>query len=394
MSTLAPLDLAAADAAPLRRTTEVIAELLPIAGSRILEVGCGEGALLGWLRRRGAEAMGLEVEADRLARARAALGPQGLFAASGEALPLADASLDGVLYHNSFHHLPVDRQTEALVEAARVLRPGGRLLVLEPLATGEYFELVRPLEDETAVRAAALAALARAGDLGFVVSRRALYVQLVQRRSLDELLDALVAADPERRARLPQARGAIEAAYTRRAGSPAEACAFRQPMLALALERRADGLAIGVARSPEERAAVFDLRLAVFVREQGVPLEEEVDAFEAASEPVLARLAGEPVGCLRWRRLGRNGTVKIERVAVRPDVRGRGIARAMLAWCLARIDGMGLGPCVLNAQVQAMGLYERLGFTPRGETFVEAGIPHRQMVRPVPTRPHRDTPNG
>lgn len=382
-----------ADAPRVRRTTEVIGELLPLAGRSVLEVGCGEGVLLGWLRRRGATAFGLEVEAARLERARAAMGPAGLAAGVGEALPFADGVLDAVLYHNSFHHVPLDRQTEALVEAARVLRPTGRLLVLEPLAEDGYFELVRPLEDETAIRAAALAALGRTEALGFAPVARERYVQLVQRRSLEELLDALLAADPARKARLPEARPAIEAAWGRLGCATPDGRLFRQPMLALCLERRAEGPVIAIARTPEGRQAALDLRIAVFVREQGVPLEEEVDGFEDQCEHVIARLDGAIVGCLRWRRLGPQGPVKIERVAVRPDRRGRGIARAMLTWCLARIDGMGLGPTVVNAQLPVTGLYAGLGFVPEGEIFHEAGIPHRRMVRPA-IGPHVDMPGG
>ncbi len=382
-----------ANALRVRRTTEVIGELLPLPGRSVLEVGCGEGALLGWLRRRGATAFGLEVEAARLQRARAALGPAGLAAGVGEALPFPDAVLDAVLYHNSFHHVPRHRQTEALVEAARVLRPTGRLLVLEPLAEDEYFELMRPLEDETGIRAAALAAFGRAEALGLAPVARARYVQLVQRRSLEELLAALVAADPARKARLAEARPAIEAAWGRLGSDTPEGRLFRQPMLAFCLERRAEGPVIAIARTAEERHAALDLRLAVFVHEQSVPLEEEVDGFEDVCEHVIARLDGAIVGCLRWRRLGPQGPVKIERVAVRADRRGRGIARAMLAWCLARIDGMGLGPTVVNAQLPVTGLYAGLGFLVEGEIFDEAGIPHRRMVRPA-GGPHIDMPDG
>lgn len=378
----------------VRRTTEVIAELLPASGRRILEVGCGEGALLGWLRRRGAEALGLEVERARLERARTELGPTVLVAGTGEALPLATACLDCVLYHNSLHHVPVLRQTEALVEARRVLRPGGRLLVLEPLAEDEYFELVRPLEDETAVRAAAAAALARAEALAFHPVARTGYVQLVRRRSVEELLAALVGADPSRTAGLARARPAIAAAFTRLGTPTPEGRAFRQPMLVACFERPEGGIDPAVAWTPAERAEILALRRAVFVDEQGVPPALEVDDFEEQAEHALARLDGRVVGCLRWRRLGRAGIVKIERVAVRREARGRGVARTLLRWLLARLDGMGLGPLVLDAQVPALGLYAGLGFQPEGAPFEEAGIPHQRMVRAGPYTATSGAANG
>jgi predicted GNAT family N-acyltransferase/ubiquinone/menaquinone biosynthesis C-methylase UbiE len=373
---------------PVRRTTEVVAAFLPLKGQRILEVGCGEGALLGWARRRGAQALGIEVEPGRLERARRSLGGEGLLVGVGEALPFADSCFDAVLYHNSFHHVPVDGQTEALVEAARVLRPSGRLLILEPLAEGEYFELLRPLEDETAIRAAALRALERAADLGFDTIAAERWRQLVERRSPDELLAALVAADPARRARLGGARPLIEAAWTRLGTPGRDGRVFVQPMIGVVLERRAEGPVIGVARCPADRAAVLELRKEVFVDEQGVPVAEEIDGFDESSEHVLARLDGEPVGCSRWRRLGPDGTVKIERLAIRRTARGRGVARAVLAWCLARIDGKGLGPCVVHAQLHALDLYTRFGFRPEGEPFLEAGIPHLRFVRPAARRLH------
>lgn len=368
---------------PTRRTTEVIAELLPLPGRRVLEAGCGEGVLVGWMRRRGAEAIGLEQTAGQLARARERLGTAGLLVGRGQALPLASTSLDGVLYHNAFHHLPADSMIEAVAEAARVLRPGGRLLVLEPLAEGEYFELLRPLEDETAIRALARAALARAGDLGLAPAAEVLYDQPVQRRSVEELVAALLSADPSRAARLPAARPAIEAAFAR-LGEPAEeGKSFRQPMLALAFERPLRALAIDLARSPAEKEAAFGLRRAVFCAEQGVSAEEEFDGRDGGSVHLLATEEGEAIGTLRWRPLDPAGTVKLERVAVRADRRRRGIARALLDHALARIDGRGLGPVVLHAQLSAEGVYLRHGFHPEGEPFTEAGIAHRRMVRPL-----------
>lgn len=119
-----------------RRHTEVLAETVPLAGRRALEVGCGDGRLMGWLAARAALAVGLDPDPAQLARAEANRGAGPLVRAVAERLPFAAAAFDLVLLFNSLHHVPVDRQSAALAEAARVLRPGGDLLVAEPLAEG------------------------------------------------------------------------------------------------------------------------------------------------------------------------------------------------------------------------------------------------------------------
>ena len=99
--------------------------------------------------RNGAWAIGLDPQE--------ALRPR--VVATGEALPLADACMDIVLFFNSLHHVPVEAQSTALAEAARVVVPGGNVVVVEPLARGGHFETIRPLDDETEIRAHAHAAI-------------------------------------------------------------------------------------------------------------------------------------------------------------------------------------------------------------------------------------------
>jgi ubiquinone/menaquinone biosynthesis C-methylase UbiE len=144
-----------------RKATDLVRELMPLKGKRILDVGCGDGALTRFLAREGAVATGIDVSETRLADARAAQPVSGAdyCEGRGEKLPFPDASIDGVVYNNALHHVPVEAMAAALAEAARVLKPGGRLVVIEPLAEGEYFELVRQIEDETEVRRAAYQAL-------------------------------------------------------------------------------------------------------------------------------------------------------------------------------------------------------------------------------------------
>ncbi|HEY9536917.1 MAG TPA: methyltransferase domain-containing protein, partial [Kiloniellaceae bacterium] len=143
--------------------------------------------------------------------------------ASGEALPLADGCLDALVYFNALHHVPAERQGAALAEAVRVLRRGGLLYVQEPLAEGSYFELMRPIEDETELRARAYDALRAAAGAMLEEVAEIFYRAPLRVKTAEAFLDGLVAVDPSR-------RGAVEA----------QATSLRQGFLAAA-EQRADG---------------------------------------------------------------------------------------------------------------------------------------------------------
>lgn len=160
--------------APARRKAlDIIAERVDLAGRRVVDVGCGEGGLVRALAQLGATAVGVECGAEMLARARAAdsVGGERYVEGVAEALPLPDESADVVVFMNSLHHVPPEMMGEALSEAARVLAPGGLVLVNEPIAEGAFFQLTRLVEDEEAVRAAAYAAVKDAVAAGRFAER-------------------------------------------------------------------------------------------------------------------------------------------------------------------------------------------------------------------------------
>lgn len=189
----------------VRRNSEVLTQYLSVEGRRVLDVGCGEGALLGWLTRRGAEAWGLDLQPEVCRRARQRVPDAPLVAGRGETLPFAPASFDFVVYFNSLHHLPVLAMDHALAEVFRVLRPTGRLAVFEPLAEGPWFEVMRPLEDETELRAAAYGAILRATEGRFALLAEKLYTTLQPVGSADELVASMIRVDPAREHRAASA---------------------------------------------------------------------------------------------------------------------------------------------------------------------------------------------
>jgi predicted GNAT family N-acyltransferase len=119
------------------------------------------------------------------------------------------------------------------------------------------------------------------------------------------------------------------------------------------------------------------LRKEVFVNEQHVPLDEELDAADLTSTHVVALVEGDVVGTLRIIFLPAHA--KIGRLVVRRDMRGRGIAAAMMAWAMDLARARGETRFYLAAQVDKLGFYERFGFAAFGDEFPDGGLPHRAM---------------
>jgi predicted GNAT family N-acyltransferase len=147
-----------------------------------------------------------------------------------------------------------------------------------------------------------------------------------------------------------------------------------------------------VLAGPADLDEVWALRYEVFVVGQGVPVELERDALDAGADHAAARLHGRLVGTGRLvdGRIdeqgelvpGTPGTVgTVGRMAVAQDARGTGTGRALLDLLVSRAAERGLPAVELHAQLHARGFYERAGFTPFGEVYLEAGIEHLGMRR-------------
>jgi YbgC/YbaW family acyl-CoA thioester hydrolase len=123
------------------------------------------------------------------------------------------------------------------------------------------------------------------------------------------------------------------------------------------------------------------IRTEVFVREQRIPAEMEWDAADA---DCVHAVAYNRFGlALATGRLLQHvpGVAKIGRMAVGQAVRGSGVGREVLKALMAAAQARGDREVLLHAQQSAAPFYARAGFTPRGEPFEEAGIPHIEMVR-------------
>jgi len=122
--------------------------------------------------------------------------------------------------------------------------------------------------------------------------------------------------------------------------------------------------------------AASRIRTAVFVVEQRVPAEIEMDAMDAVSVHALAYLGGKAVGTGRLLPDGHIG-----RMAVLREARAQGVGSAILQRLVAEAARRGVREAVLSAQTHALEFYRRHGFTPVGGVYEEAGIPHQEMRR-------------
>jgi len=127
----------------------------------------------------------------------------------------------------------------------------------------------------------------------------------------------------------------------------------------------------------DARAAAQPIREAVFVAEQGVPPEIELDDWDERSEHAIAYDAADaPVGTGRLLPDGHIG-----RMAVLRESRGKGVGARLLDALIERARARGISRVALNAQAHAAPFYARFGFVVAGEAFMEAGIPHLAMER-------------
>lgn len=123
------------------------------------------------------------------------------------------------------------------------------------------------------------------------------------------------------------------------------------------------------------------VRRAVFVDEQGVPEDREIDGKDGEAIHFVAYDEDEPIGVARLRAYGERGagTAKIERVAVLADRRGEGLGRELMCRVEETARDEGYTEVVLHAQLPVVSFYAGLGYDPVGESFEDAGIEHREM---------------
>lgn len=129
----------------------------------------------------------------------------------------------------------------------------------------------------------------------------------------------------------------------------------------------------------------LQIRHKVFVDEQGVPVNLEIDELEAVTEHVVLYKEDQPVATARILEL-ENATYKVQRVATLKPFRGQGCGARLMQEIESHVKKADAQKLILGAQNTAIPFYEKLGYTTEGEEFMDAGIPHHNMIKNISSK--------
>ncbi|GAM16614.1 GNAT family N-acetyltransferase [Mesobacillus selenatarsenatis] len=139
---------------------------------------------------------------------------------------------------------------------------------------------------------------------------------------------------------------------------------------------------VKIVNNDQELADAFEVRKSVFIHEQDVPEEEEIDQFESDSVHfVLYDDNRKATGAGRFRVL--DGIGKVERICVLKENRKAGAGVAVMNKIEDYAKSQGISTLKLNAQTHAIPFYSKLGYETVSEEFMDAGIPHKTMKKSI-----------
>ncbi|GAA0336959.1 GNAT family N-acetyltransferase [Bacillus carboniphilus] len=136
---------------------------------------------------------------------------------------------------------------------------------------------------------------------------------------------------------------------------------------------------VRVVNTEQELKDAFEVRKVVFVDEQNVPFEEEMDEYDETATHLVLYHEGVPSGAGRFRVV--EGIGKVERICVLSSLRGHGAGKAIMRKIEEVAKDQGISSLKLNAQTHAIPFYESLGYEVISDEFMDAGIPHKTMKK-------------
>jgi SAM-dependent methyltransferase len=181
-------------------TFDIVVEgLKSINANRILDVGCGHGEMAAKLTKNGFTVTGIDPSSEAISAAQANHPQVRFLVGTAENPPLVAEKFEAAYFLNSLHHVPHSQMKTAILTAARLVAPNGVVMIIEPLASGSFFRAMRPVEDESEIRAKA------ANAVDELIADGSLELLNLQRwdrenrfRSLQDFTDYLLKVDSQR----------------------------------------------------------------------------------------------------------------------------------------------------------------------------------------------------
>lgn len=134
-----------------------------------------------------------------------------------------------------------------------------------------------------------------------------------------------------------------------------------------------------VVKNEKQLKDAYSVRVNVFVKEQKVPPEEELDQYDETATHFVVYDENHAIGAGRLREL--DGVGKVERICIDRAYRNNGIGKLLMNAIENEGKKNGFTAFKLNSQVQATGFYKNLGYEVISEQFLDAGIPHVTMKK-------------
>ncbi|WP_042349452.1 GNAT family N-acetyltransferase [Bacillus massiliigorillae] len=136
---------------------------------------------------------------------------------------------------------------------------------------------------------------------------------------------------------------------------------------------------VKIVKDKQQLEDAYAIRQKVFIEEQQVDVEEEIDEHDQIATHFVLYDDSKPIGAGRFRIV--DGAGKVERICVLANVRKAGAGKMIMNEIEKYAQSQQVSKVKLNAQTHAIGFYEILGYEIVSEEFLDAGIPHRTMVK-------------
>ncbi|MFC4403274.1 GNAT family N-acetyltransferase [Gracilibacillus xinjiangensis] len=136
---------------------------------------------------------------------------------------------------------------------------------------------------------------------------------------------------------------------------------------------------IKIVENEQQLQDAYSVRYEVFIHEQSVPEELEIDDLEKEAIHFVGYEGKTPVAASRIRLV--DGYGKMERICIVKPSRGKGYGKELLLFMEQIAQEKGMKKSKLNAQTQAEAFYRKLGYETISSEFMDAGIPHVTMTK-------------